>query len=96
MMTLVIKWKFRADNPCRGIERYPEMSRQRYLSGDELVRLTAALAEHHDQQAADVVRLLLLTGARRGEVLTATWDQFDFEVRWAEASVIQRGKIPPR
>jgi integrase len=42
-------------------------------------RLTKALAECPDQDAADIFRLLLLTGARRGEVRSATWDQFDLE-----------------
>jgi integrase len=32
---------------------------------------------HSSQQAANAVRLLLLTGARRGEVLAATWNQLD-------------------
>ena len=36
-----------------------------------------ALAEHPDQQAANVFRLLLLTGARRGEVLAAKWADID-------------------
>jgi integrase len=79
MMSLAIKWKWRTDNPCKGIERNQETKRKRYLSGDELARLTAALAEHRDQQAANIVRLLLLTGARRGEAVAASWDQFDLE-----------------
>jgi len=33
-------------------------------------------AEHDDQQASDIIRLLLLTGARRWEVLSARWNQF--------------------
>ena len=69
----------RSDNPCRGIEKIAEPKRARYLKSDELVRLTAALAESEDQQAANAIRLLLLTGARRGEVLSARWDQFDLE-----------------
>jgi integrase len=79
MMALAIRWNWRSDNPCRGIERNQEQKRKRYLSSDELVRLTAALAGHGDQQAADIVRLLLLTGARKGELVGATWDQFDLE-----------------
>ena len=35
--------------------------------------------EHKNQRMADVIRMLMLTGARRGEVLNATWDQFDLE-----------------
>jgi integrase len=79
MMTLAIRWGWRTDNPCRGIERNQETKRKRYLSGDELVRLTTALAEHEDQQAANIVRVLLLTGARKGELVSASWDQFDLE-----------------
>jgi integrase len=76
-MSYAIKLGWRDDNPVKGLERNQEEHRYRYLTGDELRRLTVALAAHPSQQAANVVRLLLLTGARRGEVLAATWDQFD-------------------
>jgi integrase len=74
MFALAIRWEMRADNPAVGVERKPEHKRRRYLSGDELARLTVALAGHADQDAANIVRLLLLTGARRGEVLAAKWN----------------------
>jgi integrase len=77
MFSLAIKWRLRDDNPTRGIERNQEMQRQRFLKPEEFARLLAALAAHEDHEAANVVRLLLLTGARRGEVLGARWDQFD-------------------
>lgn len=79
MFSLAIRWGWRSDNPAKGIERNQETKRHRYLSGDELGRLTEALASHPDKQAADIIRLLLLTGARRGEVLGARWDQLDLE-----------------
>lgn len=79
MFTLAIKWKWRTDNPCKGIERNQEDKRHRYLSPNELKNLTTALTSLEDQQAANIFRLLLLTGARRGEVMAARWDQFDLE-----------------
>jgi integrase len=79
MFALAVRWEMRPDNPVRGLERNPEERRARYLGGDELRRLTVALAEHPHQQAANAIRLLLLTGARRGEVLGARWDQFELQ-----------------
>jgi integrase len=77
MFALAIKWHMRETNPAKGIERNTEYHRRRYLSGDELVRLTRALATHPDKEAADAVRLLLLTGARRGEVLGMRWSDVE-------------------
>jgi integrase len=74
---LAVKWRMRADNPCKGIERNTEYLRRRYLRDDELARLTTALAAHPDKQSANAVRLLLLTGARRGEVLSMRWADLD-------------------
>ena len=73
MFSLAVKWHLRPDNPAKGIERNTEYHRRRYLSGDELIRLTKALAKHPNRQAVDAIRLLLLTGARRGEVLSMCW-----------------------
>lgn len=77
MFSLAIRWGMRADNPTKGIERNAEVKRKRYLSGEELGRLTTALAAHADQDIANIFRLLLLTGARRGEVLTMRWADVD-------------------
>jgi integrase len=79
MFNLSHRWGMRADNPAKGIERNAEVKRKRYLSGEELTRLTAALASHADKQTADIVRLLLLTGARRGEVLSCRWADLDLD-----------------
>jgi integrase len=85
--SLAIRWQMRGDNPAKGVERNPEERRYRYLTGEELRRLTEALAVHPSQSAANAVRLLLLTGARRGEVLAATSDQFDLETGlWVKPS----------
>lgn len=93
MFSLAIKWRMRADNPCKGIERNQEVKRHRYLSGDELARLTAALAEHDDQQAANIIRMLMLTGARRGEVLGMRWADLDLEAgRWTKPGAATKQK----
>jgi integrase len=79
IFTMAVRWHIRTDNPCKGIERNQEHKRRRYLSADELTRLTRALDEYSDQQSADIIRLLTLTGARRGEALHAKWADFDLE-----------------
>lgn len=77
MFSLAIRWQWRVDNPAKGIERNQEVKRHRYLGGDELAALTAALTAYSDQQAANIIRLLLLTGARSAEARGARWADFD-------------------
>ena len=79
MLNLAVAWDWRPDNPAKGIPRYHEDRRQRWLSADELARLWAALEVHPNRRAANAVKLLVLTGARRNEVLAATWDEFDLD-----------------
>ena len=61
------------------MQKFDELRRERFLRADELARLIRELSDHPNRRAANAVRLLLLTGARRNEVLSATWDQFDLE-----------------
>ena len=65
-------------NPCRGIRRYRRKGRERFLSDDAIRRLSAVLTAHEGacpQQAA-IIRLLLLTGCRKGELLTLRWADY--------------------
>ncbi|HMB84272.1 MAG TPA: site-specific integrase [Terriglobales bacterium] len=77
MFALAIQWNMADVNPARGITRYQEDKRERWLSLPELQRLEAALRTYPDQTAADAIRLLIVTGSRESEVLTADWSQFD-------------------
>jgi integrase len=77
MLSLAVMWGMRDDNPARGVEKNSESKRKRYLKGDELERLTRALAEHPNRQATNIIRLLLLTGARRGEIFSMRWADLD-------------------
>jgi integrase len=87
MFSLAMKWGWRKDNPTLHVERNREQPRNRYLNENELARLKVALAECEHRQSADAIRLLLFTGARKSEVLAATWDQFDLEAGiWTKPS----------
>ena len=79
MFNLAVVWDWRPDNPVKGIERYQEEKRDRWLSNEESRRLCEVLDGHPNQRAANAVRLQLLTGARLGEVLSARKDAFDLE-----------------
>ena len=74
------KWRDRGTNPCDFIEDYPEETRQRILSPDEVSRLWDVL-EGWDAEVpiAPLVKLLLLTGCRTGEWRCALWSWVDLE-----------------
>lgn len=76
---LAIRWHWRQDNPAKGIQRNPEEKRERYLNKTDIMALARALNEHKQVASANAIKLLMLTGARRGEVLNATWGMFDLE-----------------
>ncbi len=62
-------------NPCLGIRKNPRRNIARFLDTDELARLGRALDAREDQwpEAVAAIRLLALTGCRRGEVLNLRW-----------------------
>ena len=67
-------------NPARGIRRNPDTPRTRFLSREEIDRLYEALdrqtrTTHREQ--ADIVRLLLLTGCRKSEIMRLRWSEVD-------------------
>lgn len=82
MMNLAERWGFRPDgsNPCRHVEKFGEMKRERMLSPEELARLGDALASYRGSPyAVAAVKLLVFTGARLSEVLGLRWDWIDFQ-----------------
>src|SRR5262249_15076521 len=96
-LSLSIKWGWRETNPCRGVERNREHSRQRYLNTDEMPRVTKALAEFPDRDMADIFRMLLLTGARKGEVLSMRWSDLNLtEGVWTKLPSGTKQKKPHR
>ncbi len=62
-------------NPCKGIRRYRQKRCERFLSPEEYRRLGMVLDRHEDRQPFRVaaLRLLLLTGCRKSEIVTLEW-----------------------
>lgn len=74
------EWKlFSGESPCEGISKFKEQSRERFITGEELPRFFAALAEEKNENIKDYVLLSLFTGARRENVLGMRWQDIDFD-----------------
>ena len=92
MFRLAEVWGLRraGDHPCRAIRKYREHHRERFLSEEEFRRLGRVLDEVEAEtgegrgrrlgaSVAAALRLLMLTGCRRNEILTLRWEEVDLE-----------------
>src|SRR6266436_5934956 len=71
-----------------------EISRDRILADDELVRVIIA-ARRIGGPYGDIVEVLALTGQRREEVARCTWDEIDVKMRtWKLSSVRTKNAKP--
>lgn len=65
-------------NPTEGIPLYEANNeRERYMTPEEAQRLFVALDQSESKMLKYMVLMLLLTGARKNEVLNAKWADFD-------------------
>jgi integrase len=94
MFALAEDWELkpRNTNPCAKIPRFKETPKDRFLSDDEMEKLGKALGELEkkvlvkgkevQQESPYIIallRILILTGARLGEILGARWEWVDMQ-----------------
>ena len=77
-------WRPSGTNPCRGVSRFKVEKHERFLTREELHRLGEALRAAPSERlasrhAAGAIRLLVLTGCRRNEILGLRWDDLNFD-----------------
>ena len=106
MYTLAEGWGMIAEgvNPCRSVAKYPARRRERFLTEAEFERLGRVLDEAEDRGGASpgavaTIRLLMLTGCRKNEILTLRWEDVDLgagELTLADAKTGPRTvPLPP-
>ena len=78
-------------DPVAGVRPNPRRKMTRFLSAEEIARLHRTLDRLVEKRPsclpqADIIRLLLLTGCRKSEIVTLRWSEVDGDVlRLAEA-----------
>ncbi len=78
MMRMAELWGYRPhnSNPCRNTRRYRMKPVERFLTAEEIARLNAVLTRDKFwcPNVVAIVRLLMLTGCRFGEIAALEWD----------------------
>ncbi len=73
-----IDWGWEGLNPCRGIKKFKEKSRERFIQGDEIARFFESLNNEPNETLRDFFYICLLTGARRRNVQSMSWHDINF------------------
>jgi integrase len=81
------------ENPCKGVPLLEvNNQRERYLSVPEAQRLYESLCKSENTLLSYIVPMLILTGARKREVLDARWEDFDIQHGLWRIPITKSGK----
>lgn len=95
IFNLAVRWEVPGikANPTKGVPLMEENNKkERYLSVDEAQRLYDAVCKSQNTMLQYIVPMLILTGARKREVLDAKWEDFDFTRRIWRIPMSKSGK----
>jgi integrase len=95
LFSLPTKWDMPGvpKNPTAGIPLMKEDNiKERYLSTEEAQRLYEVLTRSDNLMLQYIIPMLILTGARKREVLDARWEDFDYERRLWRIHTTKLGK----
>lgn len=84
IFNLALQWDLPAitENPARGVRLFQLNNKtERYLTNEEVPKLLAAMRASPNKQLEPIVTMLLLTGARKREVLDARWKDITLNTR---------------
>lgn len=74
-----IEWGWDGENPAKGLKKFKEKSRDRFIQPDELPLFHEALDQDENQTAKDYFKISLMTGARKDNVLSMRWEDVYFD-----------------
>jgi len=95
IFNLAVRWEVPGikANPTKGVPLMEENNKkERYLSVEEAQRLYDAVCKSQNTMLKYIVPMLILTGARKREVLDAKWEDFDFTRRIWRIPISKSGK----
>ena len=95
IFNLALKWETPgiSKNPTAGIPLFEENNkRERYLSQEEAQRLYGTLQTSESKMLQFIIPMLIMTGARKREVLDARWADFDQSTRRWRIPISKSGK----
>lgn len=66
-------------SPCYKVAKFPKTRREPFVAPPEKVAELIKVLQQSDKDIAKAILLLIMTGARRGEILRAKWDDVDLD-----------------